>query len=144
MLSVFTVLNVVLFVPAVIYGTVTAGVIGAAWGCLAVVGIMMPVSHWIAARTLRIPIREVLSTLWRPFLAAAVMFAVVDAFVNSSGAEGSSLATLAPLFAAVGIGVLVYVAILVALWAAAGRPPGAEQDVLNEIRARLAARRSQI
>jgi O-antigen/teichoic acid export membrane protein len=144
MLSVFTVLNVVLFVPAVIYGTVTAGVIGAAWGCLAVVGIMMPVSHWIAARTLRIPIREVLSTLWRPFLAATAMFAVVDVFVKSSGAEGSSLATLAPLVVAVGIGILVYVAILVALWAAAGRPAGAEQDVLNEIRARLAARRSQV
>jgi O-antigen/teichoic acid export membrane protein len=142
MLSVFTVVNVVLFVPAVIYGALTADVIGAAWGCLAVVSVMMPASHWMAARALGTRVSEITRQLWRPFVAGGVMYLAVSSFVAWSGVPAGSLDAIPPLIGAVSMGVAIYPLCLAGLWLLAGRPEGAERLVISEVKARMARRRS--
>lgn len=142
MLSVFTVINVALFVPAVIYGTLTADVIGAAWGCLAVVSVMMPASHWMAARAFGVGIGRVVQALWRPTVAAIAMFLAVHAVVAAMGPATGSVEAMPKLAAAIGLGVAVYPLALWALWILSGRPEGAETVVLREVAARLARRRA--
>ena len=141
MLSVFTIFNVLLFIPAVIYGTLKADIIGASLGCLAVVSIMMPVSHWMAAKTFGVGIGRIAGVLWRPATASAAMFVAVHALVDALGAPESSLDGIPRLTAAVGVGVFVYAAMLTALWIAAGRPEGPERVLIREIRARLQRRK---
>lgn len=136
MLLVFTALNVALFVPTVIYGAVTRGVIGAAWGCLLVVTVMLPVSHFIACRALNLPVRIVIAEVWRPALAAAVMYGSVTQLVQSMAPEVDSLILLPQLLASVLVGVLVYALTLLGLWLLAGRPVGGESIILDEIRNR--------
>lgn len=137
MLSVFTVINVALFVPAVIYGTLTADVIGAAWGCLAVVSIMMPASHWIAARALGVGIGRIMEVLWRPTAAALAMYASVQALVAAMHTKTGTLDAIPRLAAAVALGVAVYSIVLAVLWISSGRPDGAERVLLREVTNRL-------
>jgi O-antigen/teichoic acid export membrane protein len=137
MLSAFTVINVTLFVPIVVYGTHVAGVAGAAWGCLAVVCLMMPASHWMASRALHIPGKEILSRLWRPLAASAAMYAIVRGFVHAVGAQGSFSGMLSSLIAAVTLGVTVYASVLCGLWFATGRPAGPELTLTDALLARL-------
>jgi O-antigen/teichoic acid export membrane protein len=137
MLSAFTAINVALFVPAVAYGTHVAGVAGAAWACLAVVCLMMPASHWKASRALHIPGKEVFGRLWRPLTASAAMYAIARGSVYAVSLQGSYLAMLFGLIAVVTLGVVVYVIVLYGLWLASGRPPGAEQMLMDAILAKL-------
>lgn len=137
MLSAFTVINVTLFVPAVVYGTRVAGLAGAAWACLAVVCLMMPASHWMASRALHIPGKEIFGRLWRPLTASAAMYALVRGFVHALDAQGSFSALLLNLIAAVALGVAAYAVVLYGLWFATGRPTGPEQTLTDAVLARL-------
>jgi O-antigen/teichoic acid export membrane protein len=140
MLTVFTLLNVALFVPAVVYGALEAGAVGAAWGSLAVVTLMMPASHWVACRALKLPVLTVMAQLWRPAVAGIGMFLAVDALVHGLGVTGGALSLLPRLLAAAAVGTASYAALLLGLWALSGRPESAESVVLGEIRARLTRR----
>jgi lipopolysaccharide exporter len=134
-LTLFTLVNLALFIPAVVTGALYADVIGAAWGCLAVVSIMMPLSHWLAARALGISLAGMMNVLWRPLVAAAMMYWLVTTFVTSSGLGGeTTLAQAGRLLAAVAIGVAAYHGALLLLWVAAGRPAGAERYTLSLLR----------
>lgn len=139
-LAVFTAINVSLFIPLVVFGTLKAGVIGASWGCLAVVSVMMPASHWLAARSLGIPLLRVVAVFWRPALAAIAMYTTVVALVALLGNSGSSLVLLPRLLMAVAAGVAVFSVVMFALWYVAGRPEGAEQTLLGELTARISKR----
>lgn len=132
-----TLLNVTLFIPSVIYGAVSHGVLGAAWGCLAVVSIMMPASHLLACRALKIPVSDVVAQFWRPAVAALAMFASVDWFVGAIGTSGTSIELLPRLLASMALGAAVYSIGLVGLWLAAGRPTGAESMLLIEVKLKL-------
>lgn len=142
-LSALSVGNVLLFIPALIVGTRSAGVLGAAFASLSVVATMAVVSHWLAARALGIGIGRLLAHLWRPAAASTAMFVLVRSLL--AGAE-STLPVLPGgvlLVAAVGLGVAVYGTALFGLWVLSGRAEGAEsvlQTESNRLLAELARR----
>jgi O-antigen/teichoic acid export membrane protein len=136
-----TVANLILFIPSVIYGAINLGVMGAAWACLSVVSIMMPVSHVIACRALHLSIMSIIGRLWRPMLAGMAMFAAVSPLVARVEAYQSSFQLLPWLLAAVAFGAFVYLSLLAFIWLMAGRPIGAESLLLNELSSRLRKRR---
>ena len=85
----------------------------------------------VTLRGFAIPLPALLGRLWRGVLATAAMAAVLLA--SGFGGPGAANPALA-LLGGVTIGVAVYVAVLLALWALAGRPEGAERDALAALR----------
>jgi hypothetical protein len=83
---------------------------------------------------LRIRPGEFFVQVWRPIAAAAVMYIAVLLFVRS--AVAANLNTLAQLFAlvgAVGMGAIIYLGLTAVFWWLCGKPPGAEQIVVNRV-----------
>ncbi len=75
---------------------------------------------------------ELVAQTWRPVVASMVMAAVVIASgLNHATAETLPATLAAPLVGAVTLGVVTYSATLLALWLVAGRPRGAETDILG-------------
>jgi O-antigen/teichoic acid export membrane protein len=136
-LSVLSALNVAFFVPCVVYGAMVAGIIGAAWGSLAVVLVMLPLSHWLVARILSLPFSEVIRNLWRPLVATCLMYLLVRMFIASNGHVETFGSMAGFLALAVALGVVVYVGAVAALWLLSGRPEGGEKMVLEAVLTKL-------
>jgi O-antigen/teichoic acid export membrane protein len=86
------------------------------------------------AMTLRgfaIALPALLGRLWRSVLATAAMAAVLLLSGLGGSGPGPVVGTALQLVAGVAVGVATYAAVLAALWLAAGRPAGAEADLLR-------------
>ncbi len=95
--------------------------------------IVSPTIFVVMGSVLDIPMRDFVKAMWRPMAASAVMAAAVlmlNANIPFSGPARMSLD--------VGIGSIAYIAALMSLWAAAGRPPGLERTAWEYARVRLA------
>jgi hypothetical protein len=75
---------------------------------------------------------DFLRTLWRPLTAGGVMAVAVLA-VNS----GVTFTGNPRLFLDMGVGALVYVSVVMILWAAAGSPQGPERELWRRVAPRL-------
>lgn len=115
-------LNVLLMWPL----TARFGLLGAAAGYLAASAIGTPVSLGIAMRMTGVHVSEMVRELWRPIVAAALMFTVLSVRTAAHDTATSPLVSLASLTAAVMLGVLLYAAGIATTWIFAGRPEGAE------------------
>lgn len=135
--SLLNALHVALLIPALIWLTTQAGPVGAAWACLLVTVITTPVNVAVLVRRLDLRIRDLLSPLWRPLLAAALMFGVVRVIVAApEGAPPSGVGLLAlggHLGLAVVIGATSYALLLWLLWLACRRPPGIERELIGRL-----------
>ena len=140
-LSILSAFNVSLFVPAVIFGTLSAGFIGAAWGALSVVSIMLPFSHWLVARIINVPLRRVIADVWRPFVSVTVMFLAVREFVAVLSPRDGIAEMSMSLAIAVGLGAVVYCGAIGILWLISGKPHGGERLIV-EFCSRKACRQS--
>jgi O-antigen/teichoic acid export membrane protein len=88
-----------------------------------------------AIRRLRLEVRRLLAAVVRPLVAAACMAAVLNwAGLGWTYRNPVNAQCLLDLLLAVGLGAGVYAASLLASWLAAGRPDGAEADVLAIVR----------
>jgi lipopolysaccharide exporter len=83
-----------------------------------------------ALRRFHVDAGILLSQVWRPVLAATVMAAVL-AGTGLGWSDGSSIPTL---IETVTSGAAIYTAVLLASWLFAGRPAGAETDILTLLR----------
>jgi O-antigen/teichoic acid export membrane protein len=83
-----------------------------------------------ALRRFHVDAGILLSQVWRPVLAATAMAAVL-AGTGLGWSDGSSIPTL---IETVTSGVAAYTAVLLASWHFAGRPDGAETDILALLR----------
>jgi hypothetical protein len=93
-----------------------------------------------ATRLLRVGPTAVLLRCWRPVLASAGMaLALWAAGLGWAPAPANAAAATRDLAVGVGCGVLVSATVAAALWAACGRPEGAENDLLRML-GRLAQR----
>jgi lipopolysaccharide exporter len=90
---------------------------------------------WLLNRVLNLKPRLWLARVWRPVLAATLMYVLVTAVLNNVPAVDTLLGKTVELFAAAGAGALSYVAAITALWMIAGRPWGAEHSILRRVRA---------
>jgi hypothetical protein len=95
---------------------------------------------------LNIRVREFVAQVWRPLLAAGLMYLCVWAYVRFiAGTRDSGAENLLHLSVAVGIGMTLYVLLSAGLWVLCGKPLGAERFALNkavELAARLRWRKA--
>jgi hypothetical protein len=96
---------------------------------------------WILCR--QVPLRwwEVYRPFLRPFIAAGVMYGVVDLIAGKligRAPEGAALP--GALLACVALGAVIYVSTVMLLWVAAGRPDSAERRALDFLQTKLLPR----
>jgi O-antigen/teichoic acid export membrane protein len=122
-----------LLIPCLIVLTHLFGVRGAALAYVIATGVTLPAGLWLILRTLSIPVSAFLHVVWRPAAGAVVMYGVmrlamppVDAATIGTAGALELVVTFVPFGAA------VYLATVLGLWLAAGRPEGAELTVARE------------
>jgi lipopolysaccharide exporter len=106
------------------------GLTGAAVGAAAAVVLEQALTVWTALRQFHIDPRTMVSRIWRPVLATGAMAAMLA----GTGAGWSDDSGIPILIEAVLGGAATYIAVLLASWALAGQPDGAETDVLRLLR----------
>jgi O-antigen/teichoic acid export membrane protein len=129
----------ILFLPALLWGTAQAGAAGAAWAIVVVGAVMIFVDVVMVCRLLAISAGEVLAHLWRPVLAAAGMGGAVAALAARVDVT-VGLAALALLLGLALVGAAAYAALLLAAWRLSGAAPGAERHILAVLGGYFAAR----
>jgi PST family polysaccharide transporter len=129
------VIQVALLLPLLLFATFRFGLGGTAWAVLAhsiVLG--LPTTYWIVIRTTPVRIEDVVGACWRPVVACAVMYGAVRGFLTSREQLPNFIHTFGALLAACALGVMIYVATVLALWLLTGRPHGAESSLIIRIK----------
>lgn len=134
---------VVVSLPSLVFASLAYGAVGAAWTYLIVSVLVQIPLYLVFYRVTGIRAVQHLATLGRPLLASAIMTAAVLASRHSLLATFPEVPPIAELAVCVTIGALVYTFALLALWAAAGRPAGAEATVLAKLRQYMSARQAR-
>lgn len=123
-----------LLVASAVVGGYFGGLVGIAIGKLSVALVMGGVYYAVAASVCGIPVRDTLRTLYRPFIATAIMACTIVYFYPGPAAEHHLvLALVVKVF----IGVFSYGSTLMALWFAFGKPDGAESVFVRTIGGRF-------
>jgi O-antigen/teichoic acid export membrane protein len=104
-----------------------AGLTGAAIGAAAGTIIEQALTVWTTMKRFRVTVGALVRCTWRPVGASAMMAALMAA--GGMGWSGDS-----NLFGAAAFGASIYAAVLLACWVLAGRPEGAETDILKLLR----------
>jgi lipopolysaccharide exporter len=131
-----TALHVAVLLVTLITLTAWKGIMGAAAAYLVTASIMVPVTFAYLFPMLGLHVRAFTQVVWRPLLAAAVMFVVVREFVVSHAPQQASTPQLAlALIVAIALGLVSYALSIAMLWVLAGRPDGAESIVRRRIAA---------
>jgi lipopolysaccharide exporter len=102
------------------------GLAGAAIAVAASVVLEQALTVAMALRRFQVDPRALISRIWRPVAAASAMAAVLRA----GGLGWSDDRHVTSLIAAVTAGAAVYTAVLLGSWLLAGRPRGAETDLM--------------
>lgn len=111
------------------------GLVGAAVAAALATALEQGLTVALALRHFRIGAGALCAQVWRPVLATAAMTGVLWATGHGWQPPDAEPA-LGALLSGVGIGIPVFVGTLLVVWLAAGRPAGAEADVLRLIRQR--------
>jgi len=138
------VVELLMLMPAIIVGLRTSGTVGAAWGVLLATCAIVPVVFVALRAELGIRLSHYFARLWRPTLAAAVMFAALTAWMRFAASTRIGDSHAATLLSAVTIGAAAYGLAMYAIWRLAGRPEGAESVVLHAILQKLRGSRDRL
>jgi O-antigen/teichoic acid export membrane protein len=125
-------LNLAILFPFLVVSINLSGLIGVAWALVATAGLNLVLSYVIVIRSLHISMGELAKAVWRSWMAAAIMAAVI-AWIIFSPAPWLEHPAI-KLAVGVPLGAITYVISLLGLWIAAGRPWSAEQITLVAIR----------
>ncbi|MGH8642310.1 MAG: lipopolysaccharide biosynthesis protein [Burkholderiales bacterium] len=119
------------------------GELGAAYAALAAAVIATPAYLWHLRKHVGIGVTPLLRAIARPVLASIVMVLAVR-HVLSIADPGTGVAGQALLLVfGIGVGMIVYAAVISVIWLALRRPGGAEQIAVEQLRSALARRRTQ-
>ncbi len=128
--------GVLFLVPMIYFASVRFGLPGIAWAYVAQSAVTFPLLHVVFFRASGTRFRDYLATVWRPLVAAVLMWGVVSELrVLLEGRTGTPVLELAACIAA---GAILYIVVVLALWQACGRPAGAERSALQLLRRRTA------
>ncbi len=131
-------IEVLLVLPLMMWSlTQGHGLQGAAWCVLAAQGVIVPVSMMLLARQLGIGWRDRLRVTWRPLLGTAALVVSLLAAMRATGAAGDAVEAAWQLGVALPTAAMSFVACVWLLWRLAGRPAGAEEQLIDLIRRRL-------
>jgi O-antigen/teichoic acid export membrane protein len=103
------------------------GAMGAASAYLVVTVVMIPISIGVTLRLLKLSVPQFMAVVWRPLVAAGVMYAVVYWFVTREPAASDPGLLALQLAPAVLLGAVLYIGLVSSLWVLSGRPDGAER-----------------
>lgn len=134
--TLFAVVYVCLLVPSILLGVRMLELQGVALAFLGVALVNAPFTFALLGRDLSISFRDYCRALLRPVIAAAAMYFSVRGFAGLE-AFGGLWGDMARLAGAVSLGVLVYASAILSMWLLAGRPDGAEREVLDAARRML-------
>ncbi len=132
--------SIVVLIPGLIWGVRAYGIEGAAWALVASAAVNFVANYWLVRRELGVGLRETISAILRPLLAAAVMFAVLAYWQTHWPPETGLLHLIPQLVILAATGAAIYGVMILALWIAAGRPAGAEQRVVLLLKGFLASK----
>jgi len=126
-------LQVLVLLPLTLWLTRQYGIQGSAVATVGTALALLPLNATLVARVLGVTARQLLATVWRPLLAATVMYAVTvlaqPAIDPATLTAGRSLVLL---LIYVPLGAATYIAVELALWLLCGRPAGAETTLLEQ------------
>jgi O-antigen/teichoic acid export membrane protein len=139
--------HVAIQIGALIPLTQLYGVKGAATAYLVTAAAMIPLSLGVVLRMLRISLLQFLARVWRPIVAAMLMFVCVRQYLAVGGTQLSGASALLHLVVAVALGAIVYVGSVGGLWLICRMPPSAEQVILSRftlVTSRVLSRRGAL
>jgi PST family polysaccharide transporter len=134
-----TAATVLLLLPLMIWLVLRDGVRGAATAYLITGVVMLPVNYAFCVRLVGFGWGSLVGVLWRPILAAAAMSWVLQMSIFSDVTGGGAIHAFGALIVASSVGLVVYCAVVAALWWVSGKPEGAESFMLRFAK-RIAAR----
>ena len=130
-------------IPAIIAGVYFYDVIGVAYALLATAVILVAATWCTVAYLLKISVMKIIQTVWRVPVSCLAMTLVVLSLKTHFPASTDLLATLFGAILICTVGGLTYVATLLSLWVAAGRPDGGESHMVDFIVRKLARQSNQ-
>jgi O-antigen/teichoic acid export membrane protein len=114
------------------------GMTGAAIAYLIAGLISLPISYAVTLANLRCSADRLLAAVWRPLLGSAVMYVALQGpFFPFASSPGNLMEATALLAAKIALGALVYMTVIAVAWMVAGRPEGAERDLVRLVLRRL-------
>jgi O-antigen/teichoic acid export membrane protein len=125
-------LHALLLILLLPLGVQRLGIEGAAWVTLAATLALLPLHYHLLMRLISCGLREIISVIWRPAGAVAVMFLVFRLTVPPEAPVGFVALALANVTALVA-GAISYVGTVGALWLFAGRPDGGERTLITRL-----------
>jgi len=117
---------------------------GAAYATLAAAVIATPAYLWYLRKQVGIGTMLFLGAIARPMLASVVMLLVLRHVLPVADALTGAIWQALLLVFAVVLGAVVYTTVMTVTWLALGRPRGAEQIALDQMRRALARKRTPI
>lgn len=133
---------VLVLVPAIAWQTNQYGALGAAQAVLTLTVLFSPAYIYWLLRQIPMPLKLLALSVARPALGAAALVFTVRPWVPDGAATQSFAGALPWLLALGALGVAVYTLSVALLWLAFGRPPGAEQWMLQRAAAVLRSGRA--
>jgi O-antigen/teichoic acid export membrane protein len=113
------------------------GTLGAAYASVTAVVLSTPAYLYHVHRCIGVGPGRFVAAMMRPLLAALAMVVAVRLSLPAEPAQSASILGALHLLGSVVLGGAAYVAGVLALWAAFGRPAGPERSVLDRVLARL-------
>lgn len=141
-LTILVTIGISIKIPLLIWGTMTAGAIGAAWALIATASIGLTLTLVTISHQLQLRPAAIFAVVWRTLTALAVMGVVVHVVQDAWPDAGTTEAAALQLCTLAVIGALTYVGVLIGTWRLSGSPDGAEQQTLDLLRSKLAKRRT--
>jgi lipopolysaccharide exporter len=127
-------IRLLLLLPALYFVAPAYGAEGVAYALAAIGAAMLCADYLLTDRLLHIDRRRLLAAVARPVVAAAAMCPAVLLLRAELGVPATVTERVGALALSVLAGATVYSVVVIALWAARGRPPGAEQRILGLLR----------
>jgi lipopolysaccharide exporter len=125
------VINVMLLLPALVFGAREGGALGAAIGTLLATMAMIPINVTLVLRTVNLKFRELGKCIWRPILAAAAMYGLVDLMVRVWQVD-TYIGMVEKALVIVAMGAVVYATVILLLWRLVACPDSAEEYLLRK------------
>lgn len=133
-ITVLSLFQVVIGLPLVIWLTYLSGPIGAAIAYLLVQMFMLPIKFILVFRTLRLPIRELVTHTWRPVLGIGMMLTTISILAYFTESPSSTLEEGLQLLAVIVMGAVSYIASVLFFWRLVSSPEGAERLLLRFVK----------
>jgi len=121
-----------ILIPALLWSAREAGAMGAAVAMLATGIVLAPINLMQVFRAIELRYAEFVAVIWRPLVAAALMYVVIELTQRSWHVE-TVLGYLQQALVLTTLGAIVYTSVVLLLWRLSSCPAGAEEYVLEKL-----------